>query len=59
MTINAEVIRMLKTSICRASYYVPGDFKITSRKYMKHPADIFPLTYFDSKLFCEAVVCFT
>ena len=46
MTINAEVIRMVKTSICRASYHVPGDFKITSRNEMKHPADIFPLIYF-------------
>ena len=51
MTINAEVIRMAKTSICRASYHVPGDFKIISRNKMKYPADIFPLTYFDSKLF--------
>ena len=28
MTINPEVMQMVKTSICRASYHVPGDFKI-------------------------------
>ena len=30
ITINAEVTRMVKTSICKASYHVLGDLKITS-----------------------------
>ena len=40
MTINSEVIRMVKTSICRASCHVLVDFKITLGNEMKHLTDI-------------------
>ena len=52
MTINSEVIRMVKTSVCRASYHVLEDFKITSGNEVKRLADIFPLSYFWFKVIC-------